>query len=248
MVKTKISLTEALRWAAEQLQALGLGVIPDEAKLQILIDRMKADTNAKMRLWQDALKDECRIQDPENPEEGELPEKRQVLARREQQGARYGEEHATASNIRKSELRRRMDQADSDMTRLEAEIAGLETILKTRQATRQMREKAYRTAKESFDKLAKVAPAILEQTKALREAEKERIAAAEAMASRGNAQDARSLLTELQAGLREAQAGAKAAELVLDDTDERDLDLDAIDEAEEAEAVANARINRWLKK
>ncbi|MBX7138720.1 MAG: hypothetical protein K1X83_12120 [Oligoflexia bacterium] len=243
-----ITAGEGLQWLVGKLQGFALGLVPDEDKLQILTQRMQEDVAEKRRNWQEALRSQVEIEDPEHPDEGKLPALRLKLERREAQGAKAGlEAQGTVTPERAKRLTDRMKQASADIQAVEGEISAMETLLATRKETTALRRSAFVAAKKDLQKLTEVAPTILAQTQALNDAQKEKLAALEATGHGADSQ-AGALLEQLQQELETAKAGHSAANIIVAEEDDDELDLDAEETREEAETESDERIARWTGK
>ena len=242
----QITLTEGFKWAIAQLQAHALGSVPSKDKLDILIQRAESDTTEKRGLYQAALQEEVKLQNPAHPEEGEIPRLNAKLADREKLGARWGTEfkEPTTPALRKAELQRLLDQCAKDCDAIEAQLPGKKAELAQRRTTRELREKLYREALADLKKLKDVAPAILAQTEALDDAKREQLEASAAV-KQGGGHAANAIIAELQGGLDNAQAGFDASSIIFGEETDDDIDLDDVVAKEVAEHSSNERVSRW---
>jgi hypothetical protein len=252
MAKINITLFEGARWLAGKLQEMALGVVPDPAKLQILTERMQADRDQKRRDYHAALTAELAIFDPDPEKMGSLERLEAQLAKRNRQGEAWGAEltgDQKPSEARRTELEGLLKACSSEVEQLERNITTEKSLLTTRRQTTQLRKRLFEEAAAEVAKLEKIAPAILAQTQALKQAQKERLAAVEAQtASKGHKGQAGAILAQFQQELEQAQAGDSAAQTIeIEETDQAP-DLDAIAAKEDALAASDERIARWTRK
>jgi len=246
MAQIKITVVEALKWVVGELKNRGLSLVPDEAQLEILTERMAAEKDEKLRKYHEALRAEVELENPSHPEEGRLPNLRARLARREKQGQEAADElKAGAKGKRAVELKSRMEQCASEMGELEQEIAALERLLAERKETTQMRKAAYLKAKAGLKRLREVGPTVLARAKAFEDAERDRLRAIEE-SGQGSEGDVDALLDQLEQRVEKAQASDAAAEIIVDEEEEQEPDLDEVEEEEQAERRQDERIARWM--
>lgn len=246
---TQIKVTEAAGWLAQKLHDYALGAIPDQAKLEILTQRMRADAQNKRAAYMAALSSQCELQDPDHPSVGRIPTEQAKLKHRNEQGASYAQElqggNLTAD--RKAQLEAYLKQCSADCTALEAQIKVDQSLLATRKETTSLRKKEYDAAKAELNQLETVAPTILAQTQALKDAAKEKLRAA-ADAAHHTESGVGSLIGDYQKELQAAQAANAAATHIESEEVGSTIDLDKVDAAESTIHADDERIARWMNK
>jgi hypothetical protein len=250
MAKINISVIEGLGWMGSKLKEYALGAVPDAAKLEILTQRMREDRDQKRRLYHAALASELQIFNPDENEEGSLERLQNQLKKRNGQGEKWGAEltgEPKPTKARRAQLEQLLEACSADCSKLEGQIRSDEALLATRKETTALRKKAFDEASAELKKLEQIAPTILAQTQALKDAQRERLEAA-ADSAQGNKGQAGALIAQYEMELQEAQAGAAAATMIEIEETEGDVGLDAELDKEEAAAAADERIARWTKK
>ncbi|MBP7966745.1 hypothetical protein KAZ66_00585 [Candidatus Woesebacteria bacterium] len=241
-----ITMREAFGWFAEKAKEFSLSPIPDAERVAIVLQRMREDIANKKIAWDNALKAEVAIQDPEDFSVGALPTLRARMQKYEDRGALWGREYNSASAERQRQLSQQMKEADATISALEIEISTQEAVLVANQDTTRRRREAYDQAKTEYEKLRTLAPALVAQTNVLKEAQEERMRAIQETA--GNSiTNAGAILAQLQAVLDDAKAGDRAAALIDEETAEGRT-LDEIMAAEDAASAQNDRVSRWINK
>lgn len=245
----QISFTEAFKWFGGVAKAFALSPIPDAERVTIVLERMRSDVAEKKIAYINALKAEATILDPEDDKVGTLAVARARQAKYEAQGQAWGSEFSreTTSKKRKAELTQLMNEADATITALVSEIGSLEAVLKTRQETTRLRKNAYEAAQADYTKLKTLAPAMVAQTKALEEAQAERMQAIRDTGGKANT-NSDAVIQQLTGALEAAKAGDRAAELVGDEEGVDKPSLDELIEQEAAAAATKERVNRWTSK
>jgi len=241
-----IKMSEAFAWFAGKAHDLLLSPIPDSERVGIMLKRLAEEVDDRRRLWQQALAEVVKIQNPESQDEGALPRKKARLELVNANGRKWGQESKEATGKRKEELQAFMQAASQEIEKLEADIKGLEEQLKIRSETLQLAETTYKKANADYAKLKAMAPALVAQTEALKRAQADKMAQMEESA-RSPSTDPSAVLAGLSEALEEAKASNTAAAQIQDDDQLDHVDLDDVMEKEAAAGSQATRIADWTK-
>ena len=242
----QISVKEALMWYGKLALEFSMSPIADAERIAIVLERLRDDVAEKRLAWQDALGDEIVVENPEDPTQGTLPALRARIAKLEREGAAWGKEYSAPMVLaaRKEKLQAWMQEADRNIEKVSLQIVAKEKQLKILRDTTARREGAYRKALADYNQLREFAPAMIEQTRALKEAQAECVRAIEETGGAAIT-DTGAILQQLEETLAEAQAGDTAARMI----DDRTVKQETIDEviaAQDAQARSSERVSRWI--
>lgn len=242
----RISIKEALMRYAEMALDFGMSPIADPERIAIVLERLRDDVAEKRLAWQDALGDQIVVENPSDPTQGSLPALRARIAKLEQEGAAWGKEYAEPMVLaaRKEKLQAWMQEADHNIEKVALQVAAKEKLLKILQDTTARREGDYRNALAKYNQLREFAPAMIEQTRALKEAQAERVRAIEETGGAATT-DTGAILQQLEETLTEAQASDTAAKMIDDQVVQQET-IDEVIAAQDAQARSSERVSRWI--
>lgn len=242
-----ISFNEAVAWGLGKIQEAFGDIVPDAERLSIIISRMEGEVDQLRDRYHEALRSEYEILDAEE-DDGKLAEARTKREKRMAQGEKWGAECQTSnSKAEQARLTARLELCAQEVHVLDGEISSLEKQLATRRETTRIRKQRYEAGKADLKRLNAIGPTLLEQAKAMEDAERDRLQAV-AQKGAGIGSAAGAILAELEAHRDKVQAGQSAAERIFEEADEDAIDLDAIDEQDAGNDHADALVAGWLAK
>jgi len=238
------TLGEGYQWFAKKATEFVLSIIPDEEGAPLLIERMRKDVDEKMMDWQHATTYVDRLVGLKNSKLGKIPERKAYLERLNARGEQLGKQYQEMSEgPEKETLLDKLKRYENEVKAVTLEVANLEAELKTRRETMSLREQTYRDAALELENFERMAPMMIEHTKAVMEADDEKKRALKKSQEHG-ATNANRLLEKLQLENATAVSSLSATVHLQEQVASANFDIEA--DLEQAESAApDSLLSKW---